>query len=259
MHQSGTGNKADLASGVAAGTEVHVWIVPVRPDNSPLRRFHDVLSSQEAEQARRFIFQKDRNRYVAAHGALRLILGRYAGEPPEKLSFDREANGKPFLRRPAGGNLRYNLSHSGEYALVAVGGRRRVGVDVESVRTHIDCLKLSRRFFTPAENAWLEARAPENLAEGFFRLWVLKEAFLKALGAGLSVPLSEIDIVIHPDDSVELKHARDRLAGSRWQTVEMKPAAAYPAALVVERGAGTLRTWRLNGCEASEMVWTQAL
>ncbi len=146
------------------------------------------MSAREIEIARRHRHEHDRANYVTRHAALRLILARYLKAPPASLVFSEETNGRPILAGPAA-RLHFNLSSSGDIALLAVSCVAPVGVDVEKVREIADVLALARDHFAPTEFDDLNRLAPEERLFSFFVTWTRKEAFVKATGLGLSFPL----------------------------------------------------------------------
>jgi len=166
-----------------------------------------------------------------AKGATRQILARYLGADPRSLTFDRGAFGKPFLRSR---ELRFNLSHSGEFALLAVARESEVGVDVEEIREIEDAAMIAEQNFSPGESRKL--RAVLDSASGpaaFFNCWTRKEAFIKAIGEGLSHPLDTFEVTFLPQEIVEL-----RLEGTtahRWMLSTLPVSSHYSGALVVER------------------------
>lgn len=156
------------------------------------RRFpHDVLSREEHQRVERMHRQADRELLLAAHVALRHLLGAYSGKPPGGLGFVTNAYGKPSLDT---GSVAFNLSHSGDRMAVAI-SRSDVGVDVERIRREMVAEDLAREVFSQRELTWLDAHGDRQPA-AFFRLWTLKEAFLKAEGRGLSLPCG--DVVVEP-------------------------------------------------------------
>ncbi|MBC8087894.1 MAG: 4'-phosphopantetheinyl transferase superfamily protein, partial [Phycisphaerae bacterium] len=165
---------------------VHCWRIRLGEtfDAAAAQR---VLSADEIAKADRFHFSRDRHRYIRSHFALRTILARYAGTRAGSLAFNAGEFGKPHLQ--AGETTRsveFNLSHSGDWAVVAV-ANRPVGIDVEQWDAGVEFLELATHFFSPAERAALGALAPgPDLMQGFFQAWSRKEAYLKATGVGIS-------------------------------------------------------------------------
>jgi 4'-phosphopantetheinyl transferase len=192
-------------------SEIHVWHISLRPIESRLSQLRASLSPDESARAERLAFEDARVRFISAHGALRTIIGRYVNEQPRALTFTAGRHGKPSLAGPRGAveNVRFNLAHSHDFALIAVAHNREVGIDLERVRDNVDGLKLAERFFAPNEFERLQ-QLPEHQANRlFFTLWTCKEAYLKAIGTGLSVDLDRCEVLPGPEELV----ARVRLLG----------------------------------------------
>ena len=141
------------------------------------------LSNEEWERAHRFVFARDRHRFIAAHAALRSTLSASTGIPGAFLDFTLGANGKPALVDPP--DVHFNLSHSQSVGLIAIGGKDQIGVDVEVLRHMSDVDAMAAAYFTPAEQQALEAAPPGERDRAFLRCWTRKEACLKAVGTGL--------------------------------------------------------------------------
>jgi 4'-phosphopantetheinyl transferase len=163
--------------------EIHVWRASL--DNpARLAGAEAVVSRDESLRASRFAFARDRERFIAAHGALRMVLALYTGGDPQALEFKADPKGKPALIQTFT-DIRFNLSHSGNLALIAIARGRDVGVDVELIHDGISFDQIVERYFEPAE-AWdLRTAPPTQRVERFFDLWTRKEACLKAEGSGL--------------------------------------------------------------------------
>ncbi|HYA80917.1 MAG TPA: 4'-phosphopantetheinyl transferase superfamily protein, partial [Methylocystis sp.] len=170
--------------------EAHVWRASGVPDAASLAEFALTLSDDERAQAARFRFERDRARFIRAHGILREVLARYLAASPARLSFVRGPFGKPSL---AGAELEFSLSHCEDLVLVAVSRCGAVGVDVERVREISDARSLAARFFTRGENTALAAAPAGERRELFFAIWTRKEAYVKATGEGLSRPLDSFE------------------------------------------------------------------
>jgi 4'-phosphopantetheinyl transferase len=171
--------------------EIHVWGMIAQPE-ADHPHFRALLSVQEADRAERFIFPRDRQRFVVSHGLLRTILARYAGKAPQALSFSRRSGGKPCL--DGHGDLHFSLAHSGDAILIAVSLAGEVGVDVEELRVMNDAEGLVARFFSESERRHYAELAPQHRAAAFFAGWTRKEAYVKALGSGLSTPLDSFSV-----------------------------------------------------------------
>lgn len=164
------------------GTDaVHVWLVDL--DARPIDT--DGLSVKETERAKRFHYQQDATRYSTLHRTLRALLGGYLGTPGKQLTFVTGEHGKPSLATEHG-RLHFNISRSARYGLIAVSRTGPVGIDIEHRNQTTDVLRVGRGFFAAAEVTTLEALDSIRRQNTFFDLWTRKEAYLKALGTGLS-------------------------------------------------------------------------
>lgn len=226
--------------------QIHVWQASLLLSDDHLARLRSTLAADEQARAGRFHFTRDRDRYVAARGTLRTILGRYLGLLPQQVSFDYTPHGKPLLRQgltPEGAGLSFNLSHSHDLALYVVARRRRVGVDVEFIRPELTDEPIAERFFSPREVIALRALPLAEQPPAFFRCWTRKEAFVKARGEGLSLPLDRFDVSLAPGEPAVLLATQDDPAeAQRWQLQALAPQTGYMAALAVEG-----RDWQAYG------------
>jgi 4'-phosphopantetheinyl transferase len=218
------------AAHAPAAGEVHIWAARLDLGTPALQALRATLSPDELARAERFVFRRDRERFVAARGTLRAVLANYAGIPPGALVFDYSAFGKPVLR--GGGTLRFNLSHAGEIAVIGIVHGREIGVDVEAIRPAFAGEEIAARFFSPAEVAALRALPPEQQAIGFFNCWTRKEAYIKALGEGLSHPLDSFDVSLAPGEPAALLAVRGAPA-VEWSLHTFVPAPGYVAAAAV--------------------------
>jgi len=203
------------------------------------------LDPDELARADRFVFERHRLRYVAAHGFLRHVLGGYLSVAAEAIQFGRARHGKPFLAshaaRSLGRALRFNLAHSRDRALIAVSLDREVGIDLEDVCRDRDVLGLTRRYFSPSEAAVLQALPAHEWTSAFYRCWTRKEAYVKACGTGLAMRLDSFDVSFEPGvPPALLRSERGRDEPQLWQIVEPVAGAGFAAALAVEGD-----NWRL--------------
>ncbi|MFD0936623.1 4'-phosphopantetheinyl transferase family protein [Methylobacterium trifolii] len=175
-----------------------VWTVDLALSEAGRARCAGVLSSEEETRAGRFLRAEDQARYRTSHAALRLILGLALDADPRRLRFTTGPAGKPALAGPDRG-LAFNLSHSGSRALVGLSRQGPIGVDVEAVRPLPDALRIAHGHFAPDEAASLAALPAGQVEAAFFALWTRKEAVVKALGAGLSLPLADFSVSLPPD------------------------------------------------------------
>jgi 4'-phosphopantetheinyl transferase len=177
---------------------IAVWTVAIDTiPNALWPRLVGLLDAAERERAKRFLFERDRRPYQVAHGLKRLMLSMYTGGAvrPEAWAFELDVHGKPRVTQEAG--PRFNLSHSDGMVACAVSERTEVGVDVENLDQHA-ALELSATYFAASEQRWLRSLPTAAQRLGFFRLWTLKEAYIKATGMGLAQPLDAFAFGLDP-------------------------------------------------------------
>ena len=230
--------------------DVHVWRIDLDALIPAGLALDPRLPDEERERAGRFRSARDRERYLAGRAALRGILAGYVGCAPETLRFVRAPLGKPaLLGEPSG--LEFNLSHADWCALLAVTRRRRVGVDVESIRRGRGGMEVARRFFARREVEALAAVAPEERAVTFVRCWTRKEAYVKARGDGLALSLQHFEVPLTPGAARALAAStEDAGEVARWSLRELVPAPCYLAALVVEADDFQVSTWEWEPLQA---------
>jgi 4'-phosphopantetheinyl transferase len=211
---------------------VQVWRADLDQDTAVTARLRALLSADERARADRFYFSYLRAHYTLVRGALRLLLGGLSGLDPAGIKFDYAKHGKPYL---AGSDLAFNVSHSGKRALIALAHSRRVGVDVERVRKLPDSEAVARRFFAPAEVAEYLAVPELQRVQAFYNAWTRKEAFIKAVGDGLSHPLDRFTVSLRPGEPARLRTIdTDAEAARRWKLVALDPGDGYAGALIAE-------------------------
>jgi len=173
-------------------------------------------------------------RFVADHGSLRLLLSAYLETDPRKLSLVTNRYGKPRLESESC-RLRFNMSHSGELTMIAVCLDAEIGIDVEAVRPIPEWADIAVSQFSTGENQSIHAEAPAHRMEAFFRCWTRKEALIKAVGMGLSVPLDSFTVSTSLAQPPALLHCSwDTDAISRWSLMHLEPAPGYVGAVAVE-------------------------
>lgn len=218
-------------------SEVHVWRLALDQPESVIAEFRETLEGHELERAGRFHFEEHRRHFVAGRGGLRYVLARYLNVKPEEFRFSYGNYGKPAL---VGAGLRFNMSHSQGVALFAVAADRELGVDVEHIRADFATEDIARRFFSRVEVAAFNALGKEEQVAAFFRCWTRKEAYIKAIGRGLSEPLDAFDVTLSPGEAAALLRA-DRGDASRWAMFDIDAGEDYAAALAVEEPVSKIR------------------
>jgi 4'-phosphopantetheinyl transferase len=226
--------------------EVHVWRASLDQPKPQTQCFLYTLGADEQARAGRFYFEKDREHFIVARGVLRAILGCYLNRPPESLAFCYGAQGKPALAGDAGLDaIRFNVSHSHGLALYAVTRSRNVGIDLERIRFGLAVMEIAERFFSRREVATLRTLPTEVQRQAFFRCWTRKEAYIKARGEGLSLPLDQFDVSLTPGEPVAvLGTPRDPSEASRWSLRDLPLAPDYAAALAVGGHGWGLACWQ---------------
>jgi 4'-phosphopantetheinyl transferase len=225
--------------------EVHVWQADLDQAPPRIQRFLDDLAEDERARAQRFHFDRDRERFIVARGMLRAILGRYVHRAPGSLCFCYGAHGKPALAEETGADaIHFNVSHSSGTALFAVTRGRKLGIDIERIRSDLAIAGIAQRFFSRREVAMLRALPTESLRQAFFRCWTCKEAYIKGRGDGLSLPLDGFDVSLAPGESAVLSIELDPSEAARWSLRELTAAPGYAAAVAVEGQGSRLACWQ---------------
>jgi 4'-phosphopantetheinyl transferase len=231
-------------------TEVHIWRASLVQSSETLASYSKMLASDERQRAGRFIFDRDRQRFIVARGILRLLLGRYLEREPELVHFSYSEYGKPDISEPARSDLRFNVSHSHELVLYAFTRRRDIGVDVEFVDPGRAVQEIAERFFSAREVAMLRALSPTEQTGAFFACWTRKEAYIKGRGQGLSFPLTQFDVSLIPGAPAELLECREpaKARAENWSLKEIGAGVDYAAAVAVQGDKDwTVRCWQWEG------------
>jgi 4'-phosphopantetheinyl transferase len=222
--------------------EVHVWRAKLDTPPSAVAPLEALLASDERARADRFIFPNDRRRFVVGRAILRSIVGLYLGRAPSTVAFSYGSHGKPRLSEAAiAEGLSFNVSHSDDTALYAFADARELGIDIERLDRKVDVAGIAGQFFAPGEVAAIAAMPAERQHLRFFDFWTRKEAYVKALGQGLSIPLNEFDV-----SSIGRTPRADHgngLDSTAWSIRELQPGTGYAAALVVSGRPYRLACW----------------
>jgi 4'-phosphopantetheinyl transferase len=240
-------NSVENKSFPGAG-EVHLWLFELTASARALEYLRSQLSADEIDRAGRFCFPDLQVSFVIAHGVLRNVLAKYVGGPPGAIRFCYNPQGKPSLSHADRG-LQFNLSHSGMLAACAVASDCEIGVDVEKIRKMPDLLDIARRFFSPKEWADLESVPLDQQELTFFDCWTRKEAYIKAIGGGLSIPLDSFRVSLQPNEPARLLSNRENDA-HRWNIQEFDPGAGYRGAVAYSGVTRDLIVRRIKADEA---------
>ena len=223
--------------------EVHVWRASLHRPGALADLFW-TLSADERTRAGRFHFARDRDRFVAARGLLRAILGRYLGRDPAQLRFAYGSHGKPALAGADENALRFNVAHAGELGLYVAARDREVGVDIERDRTDVNVDALATSVLTPRERELLSALPGERHREAFFGLWTRKEAIAKAVGLRLALPPDGIEVGFPHERRAAVVPGHPSSAPGRWVVHPLDPGPSYAGAVAVDGEGWQLRCWQ---------------
>jgi 4'-phosphopantetheinyl transferase len=216
---------------------VEVVVARLAVGPAAVRASAALLSDAERHRAGRFAFDRDARRFVVARARLRRLLATRLGVRPESVEFVYGAHGKPALARPgADSDLRFSVSHCGEVAVYALAYGREVGIDVEALRVIRDADTIAAWAFSRRENEAYRALDPRDKPLGFFNCWTRKEAFVKALGDGLSYPLDRFDVSLTPGEPARLLRVEDTPGDDcGWSVDGFSPAPRYVGAIARQR------------------------
>ena len=231
--------------------EVHVWRAGLDMSPERLGQLAETLAEDERARASRFRFPRDRHHSIAARGILRDILARYLGRDPAAIRFRYGAAGKPALARHRGApDLRFNVSHSHGLALYSITCGRHTGVDVERIEPRVAAEPIAERFFSAREVLALRALPAESRVEAFFNGWTRKEAYVKARGGGLAMPLDSFDVPLTTEDGgdggVLLRVHHLRPGASAWSVEALAPGPGYVGAVAAKGCDWRVRLWQLS-------------
>jgi 4'-phosphopantetheinyl transferase len=221
-------------------SKVHIWRASLRLDAAVLRRLEAHLSPDERSRAERFHFDRDRDRFVGARGILRELLGSYLNRDPAELELSYGPQGKPAVRNnDPQERIQFNLSHSHDLAVYAFARNRELGIDVEPIRPEFAGENIAERHFSAREVDEWHGLPSELRSEAFFLCWTRKEAYVKARGEGLQIPLASFSVTLTPGQPEQLQS----IDSARWHLHSFRPAPGYAAAVVSEGKDWGLLQW----------------
>jgi 4'-phosphopantetheinyl transferase len=244
---------------ILSAAEVHVWHANLDAHSAEDLQ---LLAADEVSRANQFHFARDKNHYIVARGLLRRLLAGYLDTDAAELRLEYAEKGKPALKSGVDasdqGSLRFNLAHSHGRAIYAFSHGRELGVDLEFMREEFAVETIAERFFSPTEIVALRAVPPELRQQAFFDCWTRKEAYLKARGEGLSMPLDEFDVSLAPGEAAALlRNHKEPEEAARWAMRSIPVASGHAAALVVEGHDWALRTFSVGFHSDTEVQQTK--
>ncbi len=230
-------NRAHTASVICEtkhrGQDIDVVVTCLAAGPEAVRASAALLSDAERHRARRFAFDRDARRFIVARARLRELLAARLGVRAESIELEYGAHGKPALsRRFADSDLHFNVSHCDDVAAYAFSCGHAIGIDLEAVRVISEADDIAARYFSRRENTTYRTLNPGDKPLGFFNCWTRKEAFVKALGDGLSIPLDRFDVTLAPGEPAKVLRVENTPGDdSGWRLDSLCPATGYVAAI----------------------------
>lgn len=219
--------------------EVQIWPVDLTLTDQEENERLSLLNHEERERAFRFHFPIHRQRFIAARSMLRTLLGYYLSRAPEEILFSYDENEKPHLKTRNHAGLHFNLSHSENMAVFAFSLHHPLGIDIEKIRDSFNP-GVAERYFSDTENHALLSMPEHERTAVFFRIWARKEAVIKAVGKGLSMPLTHFSVSAQDIiEEIQLDH------DGRWKLIPLAIHPGYQSAVAVSMTIRTLSYWKL--------------
>ena len=231
--------------------EIHIWRARLDLAPESLGRMRSTLAEDERARADRFHFDRDRNHFIACRGILRELIGSYLRCSPTSLRFSYGEFGKPALSlEDSSQPIRFNVAHSSGLALLAFARCCEIGIDVESIRAYFAGDEIAQHYFSKQELAELRALPEAMRTEGFFECWTRKEAYIKARGLGLQIPLQSFSVSLTPGQPETLQS----VDASQWTLRSIDVSPGFAGAVVCGG-----RNWQPHFWDWTPSVTTQNL
>jgi len=249
MAESNSGQSLAELDGQLPQGEVHVWLASLALKDDVVGKIGSLLTPEEQERAARFEVAAARKQFVASRALLRMALGKYLGIDARQVKFRLTSHGKPELADHRA--IHFNLSHTEGLAAMAVTRAGAVGIDVEKIRNEAHVLELADRFFSKKEAALLRSQPERERISCFFSCWTAKEAYVKAHGGGLSIPLDGFAVILDAKrPELELEVFGDAAEARRWSMWRLELPAEFRGAVAVD---GAIRRVRVGWLSATEL------
>jgi len=233
----------------AAPCAVDVWTIHLAAPQHEIECAGALLSPDERARAARFHFDRHRRAFVLGRAGLRILLAQRLGVPPQSVEFQYGPKGKPALAGCAS-RLRFNASNSGDLAACCFTESCEIGIDIEQARPLSEVQDIAHRFFSPEEVSELMALAEPERPAAFFRCWTRKEAYIKAVGDGLSLPLDDFRVTLTANDAARIVHLGGSAeAAAGWSMHDFAPAPEYFGAVTYPDRARTFKLHPLLSAE----------
>lgn len=234
------------ASETLSGDTIHVWFCRPKQIRDPalLKSYHRLLNPEEAKQQARFYFERDQHTYLVTRAMIRTLLSRYGDIAPQDWAFEKNDFGRPHIAKHQGHqDLLFNISHTDGLIAIAFALNRDIGVDVETADRNSDVVQLADRYFSDAEVRDLHSIPEDEQKLRFFDYWTLKEAYIKARGMGLSIPLNQFSFHVLQPQTVSIS-LDDRLGdrAQRWCFEQWWIEPSFKGALALDLEIAPLRS-----------------
>lgn len=225
---------------ILAPRELHLWRARCDEGLHALQHYQELLSADERQRAGRFAIEGARRDFIVSRGMLRELLAAYLNVQPTDIVLRNGIHGKPHITMDDSESMiRFNVSHSKGFVVFAFSLRAEVGVDVEQIRKEFPDREIAERFFSEEEVAALGKLPPERSSGAFFTCWTRKEAYVKARGGGLQIPLRSFSVGLGENEEQQVVDER----GEEWSIYPFEPATGFAAAAAVEGGDWRLKRW----------------
>lgn len=223
--------------------QVHVWSLNKSEHKNKLAAYWNILSKEEKESASKYRFTRDRDCSIIARGALRTLLGNYLKQSPERIKFQFGTHGKPSLNELS--DIEFNVSHSTNAIVLAFVQHNSIGIDVEYIKRNIEVKKIAKHFFSKEEIMSLFSMDESYYKQAFYNCWTRKEAFIKALGSGLSFPLDQFVVSLDSTKEAALLDTKwDEKEKDNWVLKSFEPAQDYIGAVTVKGKVSDIQFWK---------------
>jgi 4'-phosphopantetheinyl transferase len=214
--------------------QVHIWRIDINQHLNDIINLLAILDNKEKQQAQRFKFNKDRNCLICSHAILRILLSKYLACVPKSITYEYNQYGKPMLSNN-NNKLHFNLSHSHQKAIIAITKDNPIGIDIEYMQTKQSLAEIAKRFFAAQEYHEYKQLPNKQKIHGFYNAWTRKEAFVKAIGEGITHPLKNFVVNLTPGTNAKILSIKNHeTAPQDWQLHSFTVAEKYCAALAWE-------------------------
>jgi len=225
---------------------IDVWHTPLNLSQRDIDNYAGLLSTDEMERAKHFKVKRKYREYIISRGLLRKILGIVLDSDPQDFEIRYAEHDKPFITDTWNEkSICFNVSHSHQQTVIALSLERTLGIDIEHIRSNVEFKKLVNRFFSKKESSELDSYTDSGIAKAFFACWTRKEAYVKAMGDGISFGLSEFSVSVNPyDTDVSLTTHWDENEANNWSVKNLATESDYIAALATNGGEFVTRYWK---------------